>query len=188
MRGKKVVGFEIYALRAGVSRPQRREHRKRSGPARKARCHCWAGQEEEGQDGHRNISLCAHVGIGAAGLLLQGATRAGTNHISHLRFLRWARPATTEGPVNRHHLGGPVTSGTVTATEGPATEYHPLPSPSWECTHLILATVTAKGSGHYPCLPGHCHCRGPYNQEQPVPPIPRGSSLLPRAWQNRHWL
>ena len=35
-----------YGLGSGM--PRQRKPRKRSGPTKEARCHCWGGQEEEG--------------------------------------------------------------------------------------------------------------------------------------------
>ena len=40
--------------------PQLREPRSRSGPGGEARCHCWGGQEEEGQT-TTGISLPVHI-------------------------------------------------------------------------------------------------------------------------------
>lgn len=48
-------------------------------------------------------------------------------------------------------------------------EHGLLPPPPWEHTHPIKAI--AKGSGSCPHLPkGHCHYRGPCNQEWPSAP------------------
>ena len=52
----------------GSGMPQPREPRRRSGPAREARHHCWGGQEEEGQTAI-GISFPVHTGSQRLGYL-----------------------------------------------------------------------------------------------------------------------
>ena len=101
--------------------PLLRESMRRPGPTGEARHDCWGGQKEEVWDHHKSIFLGAHAGSHVAGCLLHklqavehlfhGLWAVGENHHNHLRFQRWAWPATIRGPragtsCSHSHLRG----------------------------------------------------------------------------------
>ena len=79
---------------------QLREHRKRPGPAREAKGHCWGeGRRRKGQDLYRNISSTHVWAVGCLLCELQAAVEGeGANHTAISNFTGGHRS------MNRYHL------------------------------------------------------------------------------------
>ena len=94
----------------------------------------------------------------------------------------WTPEVSTDPKTRSHKQASPTAPVTpvVTLQDRP---YNCATS----CPHSLgnaHNTAVAKVSEHCCHLPeNHCHCPGPCNQEQHLPPPPCGSLPLPRAWQ-----